>query len=60
MSKLYRMVHLPRKTKAARMASLSCPKCGLPFHGRGLCRRCRKADRAERGRGARAVKGGAE
>ena len=27
-----------------------CPACGRPFFGRGVCRRCRKAEHTKRSR----------
>ena len=55
MSKLYRTVHLPRKAHCIRPSFSFCPKCGRPFHGRGVCRHCRKAEHIKRGEGTRHV-----
>ena len=55
MSKLYRMVHLPRKTHGIRSSFGLCPCCSRPFHGRGTCRRCRKDAHMKRGEGTRHV-----
>lgn len=55
MSKLYRTVHLPRKAQGARPSFGFCPRCGQPFHGRGVCRRCRKSEHTKKGQGVRHV-----
>lgn len=44
-----------KRTTATRPAFGVCPKCGRPFFGGGVCRRCHKVAHIAKGQGVRHV-----